>query len=162
MRFIIVRHGEAEHENEDDRRKLTAKGRKEADSVGRYLKNTNINPRYIIHSGKQRSLESALRISEILDVTDRLHFEKNAGPDGDLHDIMDIVMNAEESVILVSHIPLVNRISNFVLSDINYGTTLRFDTGTVLILDRETNINEVNITKDWTIHSFFKPLDQGF
>lgn len=162
MRFIIVRHGEAVHKFEDDGRRLTAKGRKEADSVGRYLKISNVNPRFIIHSSKQRSLESAMRISEILNLPDRLHFEKNAGPDGDLRDIIDLVMNTEDSVILVSHIPLVNRISNFLLSDNDYRSALGFDTGSVLILDRETNIDNVDMHCDWTIYSFLKPLEHGY
>jgi len=162
MRFIIVRHGEAEYHSEDDTRKLTHGGRKEAESTGRFLNYLSVKPRYIIHSNKERSHATALIISEILNVTNSLHFEKNAGPDGDFHHIMEIVMNVEEPVILVSHIPLVNRITNYLLSDDNYGTLLRFDTGTVLILDRDTNFKSGHISNNWRIYCFLKPLDCGY
>ena len=162
MRFIIVRHGEAEYHNEDDTRKLTPRGRKEAESTGRFLNYLNVKPRYIIHSIKERSHATALIISEILNATNGLHFEKNAGPDGDLHHIMDIVMNVEDPVILVSHIPLVNKISNYLLSGDHTRTILRFDTGTVLILDRNNNFKSGHISNQWRIYSFLKPLDCGY
>ncbi len=160
MKFIIVRHGQAELHNEDDSRGLTDIGKEEANSVGRFLKSLNTCPQYIIHSGKKRSYDTALRISDILDTSDRLHYEKNAGPDGSVIEILDFLANFQSCIILVSHIPLVNNISDFLLFPQGSGNVLRFDTGTVLILKRNRSTD--SILHGWSITTFLKPINFGF
>jgi phosphohistidine phosphatase len=162
MKIIIVRHGEAEYSDKDDDRQLTDKGKSEADSVGRYLKKLDLDPRYIIHSKKKRSYETALRISKILETSDRLKLEENAGPGGDINQIIKILKYSNGSVILVSHIPLVHNLSNYLLLDDRSNNIFRFDTGSVLLLNKNSKPDVSNIRQNWNLGVFIKPLDFGF
>ena len=152
MTLIIVRHGQASDNIEDDKRVLTKKGREEALSAGRYLKDLNTDPQYIIHSNKKRSSQTAMIIAELLGATDRLYMQENAGPDGNVEDILDIVLNTDATVIIVSHIPFVNILSAYLLSDNIVNEHFRFQTGAMLILDRTAD-------NQWTASKFINPTD---
>lgn len=154
MKLIIVRHGQASDGIQDDERVLTQRGKEEAHSAGVYLKSLDTDPQYIIHSKKERSVQTARIIAEILDATDRLCMQESAGPEGSINDILEIVLNSEGPVILVSHMPFVYILSSFLLSDNAVNNHFRFQTGAMLILDRSAD-------NRWTASKFINPANIG-
>jgi phosphohistidine phosphatase len=100
MRLLIVRHAEAKPGSPDALRTLTARGRDQARTLGRRLRELSLEPDAVVSSPLLRARETAdaLGLGEP-EVDDRL--APGASPD----DVRDAALGRGETVLVVGHQP---------------------------------------------------------
>ncbi len=133
MKIVIVRHGDAVYSNED--RILSVTGRKEAAIVGEKLKRV-INIDYCYSSPKTRALETSSLICDALGFHSKIEYLGELTPSGNARQIIsfiDATIEMEKTVMLVSHLPLVEILSY----DLNRNIIRppQFGTACALIMD---------------------------
>ena len=112
--LILWRHADAEDGVLDDARKLTAKGEKQAQQVGRWLKSHLPEDARILVSPAKRALQTASALSREFETT------REVGTGASVVSVMAAAgwPDAKGAVVVVSHQPTLGRIAAALLSGV--------------------------------------------
>jgi phosphohistidine phosphatase len=108
MQIYLLRHAEAEDEPTNDaKRALTAKGEKQAKSVGRFCRNHSVIPEIIVSSPLRRAEQTALIFARELDMQSAVRLEEFLLPGLTLERAFSALEKYREkaSILLVGHEP---------------------------------------------------------
>jgi phosphohistidine phosphatase len=162
MKLIVMRHGEAEASNTSDKtRNLTAYGRRQAKEAGKWLKihvldkhdvDVALVSPFLRAQQTYDCLNTALKIKQKVDIAELVPNAKAKA----MHLILDGFLHKHptlESVILVSHMPLVSFLLDELL--LSHQASL-FDTSSMAIIDYDIN------TSSGVLRAFYHPCVQQF
>ncbi len=117
MKIIVMRHGEAETVAKSDQaRRLTARGKAQANAQGQWLKSVLSEPDNVLVSPYVRALETLaqLDLAFARRLTTKQEIWEGITPYGDATTVADylavLARAGSRSVLLVSHLPLVGEI----------------------------------------------------
>lgn len=135
MRIYLVQHGEATSEEIDPARPLTQKGREDVERVAGFIGGLHIPS--IIHSGKTRAFQTAEILSQA--VIPKVEPVQRDGllPNDPVEPIYRELMNLEEDVMVVGHLPFLSRLASMLLVGSTEEEIIRFQMGGVVCLVRE-------------------------
>jgi phosphohistidine phosphatase len=108
MQLFLLRHAEAEDDpTNDERRALTAKGEKQARSVGRFCRSHSVIPEIVLSSPLRRAEETARIFARELDLQNAVHLEEFLRPGLTLESMFSGLEKYPEkaSILLVGHEP---------------------------------------------------------
>lgn len=140
MKLYLVQHGEAKSEGEAPERTLTDRGRLDVASAGCFLGQTGLIVHEIWHSGKARARESAEIIAQALG-TSRLSEKPGLAPLDPVEPLRAALMDREEDLMLVGHLPFLGRLTNFLLRFPVESQLISFSRGGVVCLERNQEGN---------------------
>ncbi len=149
MRLYLVRHGEARSERKDPRRSLTDKGREDVKRVAAAAQTRGIQPATILHSGKLRAQQTAELFAERLSLPKRIELSSGLAPDDPVQPWAERLNEAREDLMLVGHLPHLDRLASLLLADDDRAGSIRFQTATILCLERQAT--------HWTIQWILTP-----
>jgi len=136
MRVYLAQHGLAEDESVDPTRALSAQGREDVARVAGFLSLfEKPRPARILHSGKLRAEQTAAMFAEgwgNLAVESALDLEPNADPA--IWSAHLTAMNTD--LMLVGHLPHLQRLAGLLLADDSEREAIRFRNGGVVCLER--------------------------
>ncbi|MGI9285017.1 MAG: phosphohistidine phosphatase SixA [Pseudomonadales bacterium] len=119
MRLIIVRHGEAEAfagAASDAARQLTATGRSDVERLGEWLAGCSFEIQRIAASPYVRAEQTAALLASKLGHTDLVAIESGLQPDESPGAVIErLAVKSFDTVVLVSHQPLVGRLLNLLV-----------------------------------------------
>lgn len=149
MHLYLIRHGEAESELTDAQRPLSETGRNDIQRVAAFVRaNIAINVKTVFHSGKTRARETAEILSVSVTSLEPMQVDDRLSPDADPEMWKDLLVGERESLMLVGHLPHLNRlVALLVCGDVSR-TVVNFTTGTLVCL--ENNHSECWVVK-WAI-----------
>lgn len=136
MRCYLVRHGEAKSEQEDPAKPLSDRGREEVKRVARHAVASGVEVAEIRYSTRLRARQTA----EIL----AMHFSPRHGireaeglAPGDEPERARIELEtAEEPLMLVGHLPHLNRLASALLLGSPERDIIRLEMGAIVCLDK--------------------------
>jgi len=139
-KLILVRHGEAETEEEggDFERELTTRGLEEILRLGHYIINSDIKVDFILCSPAQRSADSATLLSKVLNLPAEAVDIEPTMYETDMSTLLSIVRridNKHQTPVLLGHNPGISKLGKYLSGD----EVEPIPTGGVLILDFETD-----------------------
>ena len=111
----LVRHGKAVSGNKNPQRPLSKEGKKETKVIASLLGKLQISPDAIWHSGKARAEETAEIFKDILCVKENCMKREGLLPNGHVEPIKKDIIGLNESIMVVSHIPFVERMAGLLL-----------------------------------------------
>jgi len=123
MKLYLVRHGQATTEQENPSRPLTEVGREEVLKVAKFLKKPGIEVDAIWHSTKQRAIETAQIMAEILERKELCREISGLKPNDSIQPISEKIQEmacseAEpEGLMIVGHLPFLEKMASFLLTD---------------------------------------------
>ena len=112
MRIIVMRHGEATFFCDD--RILSSNGQKETYDTAMQLKSYLGTVDRIICSPKTRAVQTASIVKDVLNTDTQIDYLSELTPSGDVDSVIsyvEAVCNPASTVLLVSHLPLVEYLS---------------------------------------------------
>lgn len=118
MDIVLVRHGKAETISEDGSdftRHLSDEGRNEVLKLSDSLKSLKVDFGIILSSPFLRAFETSQIISQTLGIKDISISEFLIG-NADPKTAVDYILSFTDSIIVVSHMPLVSDITNLILN----------------------------------------------
>ncbi|MBV9410313.1 MAG: phosphohistidine phosphatase SixA [Acidimicrobiia bacterium] len=135
MRVYVVRHGEAKRPEVDPERGLTDAG---ADHVrriaARAVADLGVRPARIFHSDKARARQTAEIWAEVLSVP--VEQADGLAPNDDPSRWATRLDTEEEDVMLVGHLPHVERLVGLLVSADPDGTLDGFPAGALVVVER--------------------------
>ena len=137
MRVGLVRHGEAEAGGSDDRRALTRGGREGAERVALAAAGAGVRVERIRHSGKARALETAEIFARRLGCPVDPDPLEELLPGASPQETARWIESLREPHLLVSHLPLVERLAALLVSGSHDDAPLPFPPATLLWLEAD-------------------------
>ena len=148
MLLYLVRHGKAESGADDAARKLSAKGRETVKRVAIRLADAGVRVQRIEHSGLVRAEETAGILAEALGGSPAA--APGLGPSDEVAAVAKrLGERGDESLMLVGHLPFMERLAAFLLSDDADAELVHFRTGAVACLSDEAG--------HWILEWFLSP-----
>lgn len=138
MQLYLMRHGEAESESTDAQRPLSNTGRKEIQRVAAFVgANFVINVKTVFHSGKTRARETAEILSASVSVTSSkpMRVDDHLSPNADPEIWKDRLVGERENLMLVGHLPHLNRLVALLVCGDASQTVVPFSIGTLVCLE---------------------------
>jgi phosphohistidine phosphatase len=136
MRLYLSQHGLAKEKTEDPERPLSDQGREDVARVAGFLSLfEKPRPARIVHSGKPRARQTAEMFAEgwgHLPVEESSHLEPNDDP---AHWI-DLFASMGEELMLVGHLPHIQRLAGLLICGDKEALPVRFRNGGVVCLER--------------------------
>ena len=144
MRFYLVRHGDALAARVDARRPLSARGREQVAELARLAVNREVQVAEIRHSGILRARETAEILAGYL--TPGRDICESAGllPEEDPQIAKAELDTADQSIMLVGHLPHMNRLAAL-LDKSAAPSTIEFSPATMLCCSRVGGLWQI----DW-------------
>ncbi len=148
MNAYLVRHGEATSEAEDPRRPLSERGREEVERVARAVAKKGPRVYQIFHSDKLRAKETAEILARYLFPHKGMCEFKGLGPQDDPLIAKAELKAAQNSLMLVGHMPHLGRLSSRLVPGNPYGKAIDFPAAAVVCLSQRNGGWKVSWTMD--------------
>jgi phosphohistidine phosphatase len=115
MYLYLVQHGKAKKEEEDPARGLTEKGREEVARVAAALKKAGVPVVRILHSGKTRTMQTALILADHLKPSKGVAETDSLAPMDDPSIWFKRIAGMDEDMLLVGHLPYMAKLAGLLL-----------------------------------------------
>lgn len=149
MKLYLVRHADPKSEAEDPERSLSELGERQADRVGRFALDAGVSVDQIRHSGKKRAEQTAGIIGKHLSPPKGVVAVTGIAPMDDVVPVAEMLSSEEDDVMLVGHLPFMNRLVSQLVFGIPDCAAVDFPKAGMVCLIRETG--------EWTIDWFVNP-----
>lgn len=151
MKLYLIQHGEAKSEGEDPERSLTPRGEKEVMNVSRIAFALDIRPSKVYHSGKIRAKQTAEIIAGTLRIPDlSVHPVQGLNPNDDIHSWSERISKEKEDLMLVGHLPFLEKLTSFLLCGDENARLVLFRYGAIVCLEEKEK-------KRWAVRWILTP-----
>jgi len=151
MRLYLIQHGEAKPETEDPERSLTARGEKEVLAVSKTAGGLRVRPSKIYYSGKLRAKQTTEIFARALSISDSLvQPAQGLNPNEDIHPWAERISKEKEDLMLVGHLPFLEKLASFLLCGDERARLVLFRYGAIVCLDRKED-------KGWAVRWILTP-----
>lgn len=142
MNLYLVQHGEAMSEEAvqrsapgmDREKPLSPRGARDASSLAAACKAFGLDAKEALHSGKLRARQTAQALAEALSL--RLRQIPGIDPLSPVKPFAQECAGMSESVIVVGHLPFLERLATFLLSGREEPAAIAFQRGGMVALER--------------------------
>lgn len=151
MKIYCVRHGHAELEADaNGERQLSSQGIAEVSKVANYLLYRGVHISHVMHSNKQRAIDTAKILTEKL--AGEVQPEETALllPESPISPLVEQIMNWDDDTLLVGHMPFISLLVSRLVVGNDMCNLVRFTPGTVVCLERYEGTN-------WIINWIVRP-----
>jgi phosphohistidine phosphatase len=135
MTLFLVQHGKNHPKEIDPDQGLSEEGRAEVKRIAEVAKSYKIKIKEIRHSGKKRARETAEIFAEILKVKKPVDQMDGLKP---MNNVVPIAkkMGVKKNVMLVGHLPFMERITSYLTTGNKDITVFKFQNGGIVCLDK--------------------------
>ena len=149
MNIYLVRHGEAVSEKQDPQRPLSPSGRQEVERVARMAAAKNVQVSVIFHSGILRARQTAEILAQSLRCPSGVQPLSGLRPQDDPAIAKAEIEVAESPIILVGHLPHLNRLVALLIGADVDSPVMEFPPATMVCCSNDTS----NWKISWTLPS---------
>jgi len=135
MALYLVQHGKCLTKDVDPEKGLSQEGIAEVRRIAEVAKGYNIKPAAICHSGKKRARQTAEIFSEALAPPEALRQVEGIKPLDDVT-IFAGELEAGRTVMLVGHLPFMERLCSFLITGSIEPPVFKFQNGGIVCLER--------------------------
>jgi phosphohistidine phosphatase len=151
MKLYLIQHGEAKCEVEDPERSLTLRGEKEITGISRKAPGLDIRPLKVYHSGKMRAKQTAEIIANVLKIPNAsVQAVQGLNPNDDIRPWAERISGEKKDLMLVGHLPFLERLTSFLLCDNENARLVLFRYGAIVCLDQKED-------KRWAVRWILTP-----
>ena len=148
MKLYLVQHGKAASKEVDPERALTKEGLQEVKGVASFIKSLDLSVDYLWHSGKNRAVETAEILAEVITVEKELLSRDGIAPNDDVTLVRDEIVESSGDIMIVGHLPFLSKLASLLLTGSESANTVAFRNGGVVCLNR-TDVNRWQV--DWIV-----------
>ena len=148
MALFLVQHGKSLPKEKDPDRGLTKQGIEETRAMAGMAAEQNVQVSRIIHSGKKRALQTAEIFMEILEPEVGIAKGPGLAPLDDVS-AMTSKIKTEENIMVVGHLPFMERLVSFLITGSPETLVVRFQNSGIVCLDTEGDDQSFSIR--WTL-----------
>ena len=116
MKVLLVQHGEAKSKDEDPARPLSEEGFRKTEKVAAWIGSHSFSVAEIKHSGRKRAEETAMIFARHLSPVKGVFAVEGLNPNDDVLSFAESMSEQEESVMIVGHLPFLNKLAGLLLA----------------------------------------------
>ncbi len=139
MKLYLMQHGKAMSKAEDPERPLTAEGKEDVTGVAQLLSRMDVQISEIRHSGKRRAEDTATIVAQSLHLQEKVNAVDGLKPNDDVFPIAEALKIQTDALMLVGHLPFLNRLASVLLAGDPETSIIQFQMGGVVCLTRPEN-----------------------
>lgn len=140
MKLYLMQHGEAMSKADNPERPLNEQGRNNAVKVAKFLAQAGVQIDQIRHSGKCRAEQTATIVAQALQIQDAVVAVDGLQPNDDIHPIANALRQEARDIMLVGHLPFLNRLASYLLTGESERTIVQFKNAGVICLEYQEGI----------------------
>jgi phosphohistidine phosphatase len=153
MALFLVQHGKSLPKEKDPGQGLSEEGLAETQAMAVMAAENNIQVMRIIHSGKKRALQTAEIFVKALEPEAGIIKGGGLAPLDDVS-IFASTLNNEENILVVGHLPFMERLASYLVTGSPERAVVRFQNSGIVCLDTE------DVSEPWFIRwAFFPRID---
>ncbi len=137
MQLFLVQHGEAKPESEDPERSLTEQGAAATERIAAWAAQAGVDISEIRHSGKLRAQQTADILAKHLNPENGVIAVPGMKPNDDVSAVAEAINAENEAVMLVGHLPFLNRLASLLVSGDSDTATVQFRNSGIVCLCHE-------------------------
>ena len=150
MPLYLVRHGDAHQKPFDHELSLTKEGEAAIDRIAHLVSALAIPVFEILHSGKTRARQTAGILGHYLKPSLGIKEIKGINPNDDVTGI-STSLDPSKNIMLVSHLPFLERLVSYFIIGTMDKTIIKFQTGGIVCLDKDS------VMQSWYINWALMP-----
>jgi len=150
MKLFLVRHGSAVAQRGDSERPLSHEGVQEVQRTAQYLKENASTVRKIYHSSKQRAIQTAEMIKEVLNQDILMSLKEGLLPNDATDDIFHEINSWDEDTMIVGHLPFLPSLASRLIESNDIKDFMGFAPAAVATLEKSPD-------GKWCLISLIKP-----
>jgi phosphohistidine phosphatase len=135
MAIYLVQHGISVSKDIDPDPGLSEQGHNEVQLIADVAASYNIRPARIIHSGKQRTRETAEIFHKTLSAGDKISRTDGIKPMDDVIAFAQRI-NGTDDLMVVSHLPFLERLTAYMTSGNQGASVFKFQNGGIVCLEQ--------------------------
>jgi phosphohistidine phosphatase len=139
MNLYLVQHGEAKTKAEDPERPLTQPGADVVASMAAWAAKVAIEVDQVRHSGKRRAQQTAEILADAIAPSRGVVSVSDINPNDDVAPWAETLTKENRSVMLVGHLPFLNRLASLLLVADPAVEVIRFHNAGIVCLTHEEN-----------------------
>ena len=136
MKLYLVQHGNCVSKEVDPDRPLSDQGRDDVERVAGFIKPLNIGAK-VWHSGKTRAMQTAEILADGIRVDGQIEAVEGLSPNDDAADVKCRIESLGKDIMLVGHLPFMNKLASLLLTDDENKEAVKFVQGSVVCLSDE-------------------------
>lgn len=137
MKLYLVQHGNANPEEVDPEKNLSDQGKDDVAKVAKFLQGAGVKVKDIFHSGKARAQQSADILNAAISIEAPPALKKDGlEPMDDVGPIAAEIEERGEDLMLVGHMPFINRLASKLLAGDAEADLIQFQQGGILTLEK--------------------------
>ena len=137
MDCYIMRHAEALSGMPDWQRPLSDRGRSQATAVAQRARAVGVTIGWVYHSGLLRAQQTAELAAAILSPSHGVEQVSGLGPNDDPLSAADHIDGQSQSLLVVSHLPIIDRLAGFMALGDSNRSVVEFAPATMVCLSRQ-------------------------
>ena len=136
MALYLVQHGKSLPKDVDPQKGLSEEGRAEVERIASVAKGYGIRVAGVVHSGKQRALQTAKIFASAMGVPEKLSERSGLKP---LDDVVTFAgtISGSDNLMLVGHLPFMEKITSFLTTGSSEYLVFKFQNGGIVCLDED-------------------------
>lgn len=139
MKLFLVQHGQQKPESQDPSEPLSDKGIEDVSKVAKFAQKAGVTVDEIFHSVKTRAKETAEIYAKYLHTTHEIEEKEGLKPMDDITFWLDTLEYYEGDLMLVGHLPFMERLASFLLAHSQDEETVKFQQGGLVCLEKDTD-----------------------
>ncbi len=136
MFLYLIQHAEALSKEEDATQSLSDKGIRDIEKVAAFISGSGIKLKNICHSGKMRSIQTAQILSDHIKPEKGTKLADALDPMDDPETWYTMLNDSRENVMLVGHLPHLEKLSSWLLCGDKDKKVIDFQMGSIVCLNR--------------------------
>jgi phosphohistidine phosphatase len=136
MSLYLVQHGKSLPKDVDPNQGLSVEGKSEVQRIAEVAEGYGVKVSKIAHSGKERARQTAERFGAVLTLPHDIEERDGLKPLDDVS-AAAATLNTSENLMLVGHLPFMERLTNYLVTGSSDGLVFKFQNGGILCLDQD-------------------------
>ena len=147
MALYLVQHGKSLSKEQDPHKGLSEEGTAEVKRIAEVAANYGVSVSRIVHSGKQRALQTAEILAEILSPAEGVRAIDGINP---LDDVISFgsALQLNENMMVVGHLPFLEKLVAFLVTGKTGPPIFRMQNGGILCMDYYPDTTNIVIRWD--------------
>lgn len=137
MRLYLVQHGEAESEEVDPERSLSAKGLQDVTKVAAFLRKLGLRVAAIRHSGKTRAAQTAEFLASVVAGDSGVIRTSGLSPNDPVGPLVEEIKGSADDLMVVGHLPFLGKLASALTTGSESASIVAFQQGGVVCLERD-------------------------
>lgn len=150
MQLFLLRHGDYVAESIDPSCPLSVEGKRDIELTAHFLRERKFRIDYFCHSSKQRAIDSARIMRDVLNPSATMEMKKHLSPSDNPDDIIYDIAGWRVNSMIVGHLPFLARLAARLVVQDDRKAIVSLPTSAVVILENDQEQN-------WYISGFLTP-----